>query len=517
MLLILCLAQYVAATFAGGGGDCHNIQWYQTAENTADRLSEQPPVKACDSLETDPWQSKFGVVQIHINMTATNQRIFGFGGAFTQASSSVWGKLTEPSQDQVLEAYYGSSGIGYTTGRIPINSCDFSSKIYSFDDTNTDFNLTKFDDSLQEDTFTIIPLLKAALAHQDSTVKSGRLFGSPWSPPAWMKDNNNMLSGGALKPDGETRRAWASYISRWITDYQKQIGTDIWGVTVQNEPEASQPWESCVYNATAERDFVAEHLGPVLREEHPNVKILGFDHNKDHLVDWADTLLGSDSASAPFMEGVAFHWYAGSCFENVQTVATKYPNALLLPSEACYEMTVKHDSESGNVWLHNGTWSRGEGYAQDILGDLNAGAGGWTDWNLLLDQQGGPNHEANYCDAPLIANVSDTAEGIFFHPQYFYIGHFSKFLLPGSSRVGAQVVPATGQMMDPAPDCVGWPAYGLCKNDTLQTTAFQRQDGKVATVVLNCADNSMPFEMTFNGKTLQNTAPAHSIQTYLLD
>lgn len=111
-------------------------------------------------------------------------------------------------------------------------------------------------------------------------------------------------------------------------------------MTVQNEPEASQSWESCLYTAEETRDFVAAHLGPVLAAEHPDVKILGFDHNKDHIVDWADTLLAANSSSSEYMDGIAFHWYSGSCFENVEAVSNSYPDTILLPSEACFELTV---------------------------------------------------------------------------------------------------------------------------------------------------------------------------------
>lgn len=110
---------------------------------------------------------------------------------------------------------------------------------------------------------------------------------------------------------------------------------------MQNEPEAKQTWESCLYTAEETRDFVANHLGPVLESAHPDVKILGFDHNKDHIVDWANTLMSSNSSSAKYVDGIAFHWYSGSCFENVETVSSSYPDKILLPSEACYELSVK--------------------------------------------------------------------------------------------------------------------------------------------------------------------------------
>jgi len=284
----------------------------------------------------------------------------------------------------------------------------------------------------------------------------------------------------------------------------------VWGVTVQNEPEAKQPWESCIYTPEQTRDFVAEHLGPALEEAHPDVKILGYDHNKDHIEEWADALLGADSASAKYMDGIAFHWYSGSCFDNVANVAESYPDALLLPSEACFELTVLSDDEGEATWIANGTWSKGEGYGYDIMGDLNAGSSGWTDWNILLDHEGGPNHVNNFCDAPVIADLREDAErAVYLHPQYFYLGHFSKFLLPDSVRVHSTV----GGSDAPGGDCA-WP-YGGCDATTLQATAFLRPDGQTAVVVMNCGEDK-EMKLAAEGGVITNTVPANSIQTYLL-
>ena len=280
---------------------------------------------------------------------------------------------------------------------------------------------------------------------------------------------------------------------------------------MQNEPEASQTWESCLYTAEDTRDFVAQHLGPRLDADHPDVKVLGFDHNKDHIKDWADALLAEGSSSATYVDGIAFHWYSGSCFANVQAVSDAYPQTILLPSEACFELTVLEDDASDEAWLVNGTWSKGEGYGYDIWGDLESGSAGWTDWNILLDSNGGPNHVDNFCDAPVIAKIDvDVAAGeqpaIFFHPQYYYLGHFSKFLHPGSVRVQTQVVQAAGAgagaagVADGDDDC-SWP-YGGCNSDSLHVTSWlvggeDDTDGKsdvsstqhLAVIAMNCGDD----------------------------
>ena len=488
-----------------------DVQWYQTCESNGDRLSYK------GTLPFSMTENESVVFQVNIDPSTTYQNIFGFGGALTQSSAAVYKSLPKDLQRQVIEAYYGSTGIGYSTGRLPIHSCDFSADVYTFDDAVGDANLEYFDTSVKYDQNLSLPLIHdALLARPDLT-----LFGSPWSPPAWMKDNNDMMHGGHLLD--EYRSTWADYFSKWLTAYRDQ-GVPVWGITVQNEPEAAQSWESCLYTPESTRDFVADYLGPVIERDHPSVKILGFDHNKDHLVDWADTLLSSESPSAKYMHGMAFHWYSGSCFNNVNAVSHSYPDALLLPSEACYELTVMEDDSIDDSWLANGTWARGEGYGYDIMGDLESGSGGWTDWNILLDSMGGPNHVGNFCDAAIIADVDDKDgspdPALYFHPQYFYMGHFSKFLPSGgkSTRVRSDVSGVTPMAAD---ETCSWP-YGTCNGDNLYVTSWRVRDQSdsresITSVVMNCGSNDKDLSLNIAGVegTVYNTVPAHSIQTYI--
>ena len=474
------------------------VQWVQTALHTTDRLTAQP---ALTFTETTAEAAAF---QVSIDPNKQFQKILGFGGALTQSSATVYRDLSAPLQQQIIEAYYGESGIGYSTGRLPIHSCDFSVDIYTFDDVEGDKTLRNFDTAVKYDQELSLPLIHDALK-----ANPGLLFyGSPWSPPAWMKDNNDMLHGGKLLP--EYRESWAAYFAKWITAYEAQ-GVKVWGVTVQNEPEAVQSWESCIYTAEETRDFVAEHLGPTLNKAHPDVKILGWDHNKDNIKEWADTLLGDNSSSAEYVDGIAFHWYSGSCFNNVKDVSTSYPDAILLPSEACFELTVLEDDASDEAWLINGTWSKGEGYGYDILGDLESGSVGWTDWNILLDREGGPNHVGNYCDAAIIADTTTDDAAIYFHPQYYYMGHFSKFLAPNSVRVETTVTGGTK-----TDDC-SWP-YGGCDGNTIHVTSWQQADGSLSVVAMNCGDDDKDMSLSVSGVEgeLRNSVPANSIQTLVI-
>jgi len=428
----------------------------------------------------------------------------GFGGAFTEAAAVVFQGMTSANQETFLTKYFDpEEGIGYTIGRVHINSCDFSPPPaqWSEDNTPDDFNLEHFDTDLKKDQEAMIPLIKSGMQQIQKGGRELKLFASPWSPPAWMKTNGQMNDPDGGKLRGDSQEAWANYFAKWVTAY-KAHEVPIWAITPQNEPENAARWEGCVYTAQEEADWVGAHLGPILKSAHPEVLILPFDHNKDHVYDWANTFYSHPTASK-YTDGIAFHWYSGDQFENVAQIHKEHPNAMLLPTEATWE---KYRWSPGTT-VEDGDWKMGEGYAHDILGDLNVGSVGWTDWNLLLDTTGGPNHVGNNCDAPMLAD--NTKEELYLHPQYYYIGHFSKYLLPGSKHITATVTGSTtyqGANRN----------YGTCTaEDGLQATAFLRPDDQIAVVVLNCGDLPIDFKLKVGLRVAPATVPAHGIQTYL--
>eukprot|EP01033_Poteriospumella_lacustris_P002278 gene2277-1662_t len=254
------------------------------------------------------------IKNVQIRGDTEYQEIVGFGGAFTEATAYHFFKLPPLLQRKFLDLYFGENGIKFSLGRIHINSCDFSLGSYNFDEVPDDYTLKYFDDNVTHDTLEIIPLLREAMAASELNI---RLVASPWSPPAWMKTpspstgKSSML--GSVTPNGlrneaRVKYAWAKYISRFVSAY-KAKGVDIWAVTPQNEPEFPAPWEACSYNASFESDFINHFLGPILRHEHPHLKLLAFDHNKDHLEAWTKEILGKDKHN--YVDGMAFHWYGG--------------------------------------------------------------------------------------------------------------------------------------------------------------------------------------------------------------
>ncbi|MEJ0104294.1 MAG: glycoside hydrolase family 30 protein [Bacteroidota bacterium] len=444
---------------------------YTTADSSEFRLTKT------DSLEfKDMGQPLETQICVFVDPSKTFQTFFGIGGALTDASAETFAKLPKDKQEEILKAYYDrDKGIGYTVGRTNINSCDFSSDSYMYVADN-DKELKTF--NIDHDRKYKIPFIKQAIA-----AAGGRLtlFASPWSPPAWMKTNNDILHGGKLKP--EFYDAWALYYTKFIKEYEKE-GIPVWGITIQNEPMATQRWESCVYSAEEERDFLKKSLGPIMDKEGlGDKKIIVWDHNRDLMYQRAQTYFDDPEASK-YAWGIGFHWYESwsggtKMFDNVKRVNETYPDKNILFTEGC--------AESFNPTRYN-AWSLGEEYGKNMINDFNNGMVGFTDWNVLLDETGGPNHVQNFCFAPV---HGDTKTGqLIYTNAYYYIGHFSKFIRPGAKRVIA--APSRSQLL---------------------STAFINENGKVVVVVMNQANVKTQYYLWIGGKAVEVNALPHSIAT----
>ena len=442
---------------------------YVTAKSTGQRMQPGPPLQ----FTADP-QPNENDPAILLDPTHRFQTILGFGGAFTDAAAETYAKLPPARQREVVRAYFSpTQGLGYTLGRTSINSCDFSSDTYSYDDTPGDTALTHF--SIAHDLKYRVPFIQAALAEAHGPFT---LFASPWSPPAWMKTNGDMAHGGQLKP--EDRQAWADYYVRFVQAY-RQHGIPIWSVTVQNEPMSVQSWESCLYSGADERDFVRDFLGPTLKKSGLGTHLMIWDHNRGIMYQRAEVVY-DDPAAAPYVWGMAYHAYTGDHFGNPQAVHDAFPGKSLLFAEGSQGWTTDPQEQ----------WRQGEWYGRNILMDLSHWAVGWTDWNLLLNQEGGPNHAGNFCSAPIMA---DTAAGTLgYRPAYYYLGQFSKFIRPGAQRI-----------------------VSTSNSDDLQCVAFLNPDQSLAVVVLNETREDESYQIWISGKAVTAVSPAHSIGTALLN
>lgn len=397
------------------------------------------------------------------------QTIVGFGGALTEASAYVWSQMAPEKQEEIINLYYGEEGNRYTLGRVHIQSCDFALGNRAYVEEG-DKELSTF--SIEGDYQYQISLIKAAIAKNPNL----ELLASPWSPPAFMKSNNEMNHGGRLLE--EYYDAWASLMVKFLLAYREE-GIVINRISVQNEPAAVQTWDSCVYTAQEEGIFATNCLRKKLDEAGlTEVKIFIWDHNKESLIDRCRGTFSVEGADEA-IDGIAFHWYSGDHFESVQYIADEYKDKELLFSEGCVEFSRFSDaSPTDNALM----------YAHDIMGNLRAGMNGYLDWNIILDEKGGPNHVGNFCDAPIMCNAK-TGE-IDVHLTYYYIGHFSRFVQPGAVRV-----------------------LTSCYDRNLETAAFKNPDGSKAVVVLNMDKTDKAFRIMDGDMIYDVELPAQSILT----
>lgn len=402
------------------------------------------------------------------------QKMRGFGGAFTEAAAHNYAMMSSERKQEIQEAYFSEKGLNYKLGRLHMNSCDFALGNYTYIEEGDD-KLESFD--ISHDTEEIIPFIHEA---QKNAANQMEFLMSPWSPPAFMKTNKDMNHGGTLKR--EYYKAWADYYVKFIQEYAKQ-GIKIGYITVQNEPEAVQTWDSCIYSAEAESDFVSGYLGPALEKAGLlDVKIFVWDHNKEEGYARMKAVI-ADPDTRKYVSGTAMHWYTGDHFEAIELILKQYPEMEVFFTEGCVEYS--RFADSGEI-------DKAEMYAHDILGNLNAGISASFDWNLLLDEKGGPNHVGNFCAAPIMCDSkNDTFEK---RLSYYYIGHFSRYIKPGAVRIG-------------------YSRY----TDKIEVTAFCNPDGQRVAVLLNKSKDDVDVTLREGKIGREIVVGANSIITVISD
>lgn len=487
--LVLC------AIFLGGCAENAEkemeVKVFQTSAE-GDKMTEIAPSEAAEypMVELKP-EEKF-------------QTILGFGGAFTESSAHLLNQMSAAKRNEIINAYFGTSGADYTLCRTHMNSCDFSLDHYSYASVPGDTNLEHF--TIEADRDDVIPMIKDAMAASNDGFK---IIASPWTAPPWMKDNNNYV-GGTLLP--EYYPTWALFFSKYVDAYREE-GIDIWGFTVENEPHGNNNnWESMHFSPQTMTDFVVNHLGPQLEADGKgDLVILGFDQNRDGVEKWADEMY-KDEKTKKYYDGMAVHWYASTYEvfpEALQYAHNKAPEKYLIETEACIDAEVPHWQDDKWYWQKEATdwgwdWASEEEkylhpkyvpvyrYARDIIGCLNNHVQGWIDWNMVLDTQGGPNWFKNWCVAPII--VKPETDEVYYTPLYYTMVHFSKFIRPGAQRIGY-----------------------TCQDAELQITAAQNQDGSISVIVLNTATAPKSFNLKLGEKQVGITIAAQALQTITIN
>ena len=457
---------------------------------------------------------------VNIYPQVSYQTIRGFGGAMTEAAGYALSQLSPEKRAEAIKAYFGEGGNGANVIRTHIDSCDFSLGMYqAVSDVNADPDFATF--TLERDRKYIIPAIKEAMAASDQPIS---VLLSPWSPPAEWKNPSTMLAsmgsaedlrkmfppelsdteikaanpmvaamlnalehpteggtrcfGGHLKP--EHYGDWARYMVKYVQAYLDE-GIPVKWLSVQNEALAATPWDSCQWTPDEEKTFLRDYLYPELKKAGLSDKIglYIWDHNKERVFERAYYTI--DEVTDPMIEGVAFHWYVGDHFDAVRMTRETFPHKHLMFSEGCVEYSNSAGQSEVNF---------GQRYAHDMIGNLNAGMDTFIDWNMYLDEKGGPNHVGNYCGAPIML---DDKGGFEKHISYYYIGHFSRYIQPGAVVLGTSKY-----------------------TENVEVTAARNPDGTITLVILNRTDKEQPVNLRIQGNLAKMTIAPNSIVTGIL-
>jgi glucosylceramidase len=405
---------------------------------------------------------------IDVDTTAVFQTMDGFGYTLTSGSAEVINRLAPSTKTDLLNELFGngSNSISISYLRISMGASDLSSSVYSYDDMpagQKDTGLTQF--SLNPDKTDLIPLLKQILAINPSI----KILATPWSPPVWMKDNGSSI-GGSLKP--EYYGVYANYFVKYI-QAMKNEGITIDAITPQNEPLHPGNNPSMYMEAPDEAIFIKSHLGPAFQAAGITTKIIVYDHNCDR-PDYPLTIL-NDAAAKAFVDGSAFHLYNGQ-IEALTQVHNAHPDKHVYFTE---QYTANDGNFEGDLRWHvrNLIVGAPRNWSRNVL-----------EWNLANDPNWGPHTPGGCttCKGALTIGANVTR-----NVAYYIIAHASKFVPPGSVRIGSNI---TGSMYN---------------------VAYKTPAGKKVLIVVNDGTQAGSFNIRFNGKWAPAFLPAGAVATYI--
>ena len=396
------------------------------------------------------------IVNIDLSSEITN--FLGFGSAITESSGVNYQKLSNENKKRFIKDYYSKDGLNFNFGRISIGSNDFSLNSFSYAKRRNlcDFNISR-------DRKYVIPMLKDIL-----DLKEISLIASPWSPPRMYKKLPILRFG--IKLLKRNYNKYSNYLIKYLEEYQKE-GININYLTMQNEPIARQRWESCVFSLNEQKEFIYNYLVPKLS----NTKVLLWDHNKDNLFEIVNSLYEKNDKVA----GTCFHYYKGQAFNEIKKVREKYPDMFLINSEMCCAYSPYNEIN----WI-----SSAEYYLKDIIGDMNNGVNAYLDWNILLDEHGGPTHSKNYVKSPSILVNDNYIKS----PIYYYLYHISHFIDNDTMIIESD-------------------SY----TNKLKTVSLI-SNNKLIVVIMNVSNETIKFNLTIKNKYITDSINSHSIITYIL-
>jgi glucosylceramidase len=406
---------------------------------------------------------------IDVDSSTSFQTIDGFGYTLTGGSAYVINLMNATEKSNLLKELFGTAdnGIGISYLRISIGASDLNASVFSYDDMpsgQTDINLDHF--SLDPDRADLIPLLKEILLINPKI----KIIAAPWSAPVWMKDNANSV-GGSLQPT--YYNAYAQYFVKYIQQ-MKAEGIPIEAITPQNEPLNPGNNPSLVMTGAQQADFIKNNLGPAFQTASLSTKIITYDHNCDH-PDYPMTVL-NDPAAKPYVDGSAFHLYAGD-ISALTTVHNASPDKNLYFTE---QYTASSGEFAGDLKWH---------LKNVVIGSMRNWSRNALEWNLANDPFYGPHTPGGCttCKGALTINASTVTRNV----AYYIIAHASKFVEAGSTRIGSNI---TGN---------------------LQNVAFRTASGKKVLIVENDGNDITSFNIRYKGKWATASLAGGAVATYI--
>jgi len=408
---------------------------------------------------------------ITVNDKQTYQPIDGFGFALTGGSAMHIIRMSADSRAALLQELFATNGnnIGVSYIRLSIGASDLNEKVFSYDDMltgQTDPTLKHFD--LGPDKQDVIPVMKQILAINPAI----KILGSPWSPPAWMKTNED-TRGGRLKP--EYYSTYAKYLVKYIQEMKAQ-GIIIDAITIQNEPLHPGNNPSLLLVAPDEGDFIKNNLGPAFKAASIKTKIIIYDHNADR-PDYPISIL-NDPATRKYIDGSGFHLYGGK-MDALTEVHNAHPDKNLYFTE---QMVVEPENKA-TINIVNPV-------KRLIIGATRNWSRNVLEWNLAADPEYKPYTDRGGCPMCQGAVTIDKNE-VKRNLAYYSIAHASKFVRPGSVRIASN------------------------NSDNLPNVAFKTPDGKKVLIVANTGDASQDFNISYQGKVIAATLDKGSVGTYI--
>jgi glucosylceramidase len=405
---------------------------------------------------------------IEVDSTQAYQSIDGFGYTLTGGSATLIHSLSPAVRSALLKElfHWDTTHIGVSYLRISIGASDLSASTFTYNDMpagQTDVNIDNF--SVDKEKFDLIPVLKEIIALYPSI----KILGSPWSAPVWMKTNGNFV-GGSLKP--EYYAAYAKYFVKYI-QAMKAEGITIDAITIQNEPLHGGNNPSMVMQAADQALFIKNHLGPAFTAAGITTKIILYDHNADR-PDYPIAIL-DDPAAKQYVDGSAFHLYGGA-ISALSQVHNAHPDKHIYFTEQWVGGPGNFAAELS--WhTENLVIGATRNWSRNVL-----------EWNLAADPNYLPHTPGgcNTCLGALTVGTSVTR-----NVAYYIIAHASKFVRPGSVRIGSNHA------------------------GPLLTVAFKNPEGKKVLIVLNKATSPETFNIKFNGKIVTTSLNAGAVGTYV--